>query len=429
MIHEQPGEFTPIEATEAIDTKWYEQFEAIGRFQAYEYLDGDKENRNAQRQQFLSKDIENPTLDYPKIDTEKLKSTETALRALKKDILKEETNEIVRQLYRWRVNEKIGELRILQAAAEGNDRNFRRYSEFVYGQPSEEVFAYTVQSIQSITAQHKEAENPELQQAAMDLLEALPQNLPDAKISELPSTEQLELARQETLRELGDLINIEFLSEEKQYNAEEITEVFQSALENLKAEGWKAVIDTSSKTSISVDQEQRAIKIPESRQLVFQQLQTLIAHEAGTHVARRIAGQRSKLKLLSLGLDRYERGEEGVATLREQAIRNKITDFAGLDGHLSIGLAYGLDGTPRNFRDVFEISKKFSYFFQIKKGKTKEEAQKIAENYAWNRTVRTFRGTGCNTPGACFTKDIIYREGNIGTWDVIRDNPDELMRF
>ena len=49
-------------------------------------------------------------------------------------------------------------------------------------------------------------------------------------------------------------------------------------------------------------------------------MRDLIVHEIGTHVVRRENGKRSKLRLLGIGLDNYERGEEGIATMREQVL-------------------------------------------------------------------------------------------------------------
>ena len=124
-------------------------------------------------------------------------------------------------------------------------------------------------------------------------------------------------------------------------------------------------------------------------------------------------------------MDRYLKGEEGIATYEEQKIEG-TNNFSGFDGHFAISLALGVDGKNRSFREVFEILKDF-YFIRSKK--EKKEALKSAEESAWNRCVRTFRGTTCKTPGACLTRDIVYREGNIGVWNVIRNNPEEEKRF
>jgi len=166
-------------------------------------------------------------------------------------------------------------------------------------------------------------------------------------------------------------------------------------------------IDTSSKTGISVNQEQKTVKFPESRTLMIRKLKALIVHEIGTHVVRRIKGERSRLMLLGLGLDRYEQGGEGVATLRKQVIEGKVSDFTDLEGHLAINLAAGLDGKPRNFREVFGIMEKYFTFEAMRSGKSPAEAKQETQTKAWNHCIRTFRETDCATAGICFTKDII----------------------
>ena len=158
-------------------------------------------------------------------------------------------------------------------------------------------------------------------------------------------------------------------------------------------------------------------------------LKGLILHEIGTHVARRDKGERSCLRLLGLGLDRYEGGEEGVATVRQQTTEKKFNDFAGLEGHLAISLAQGLDGVPRDFHHVYDVMRKYHFVQELLGGKDVPTAQQEASKKAWNRCVRTFRGTDCKTPGIAFTKDIIYREGNMGIWELIRTNPNEMKRF
>ena len=52
-----------------------------------------------------------------------------------------------------------------------------------------------------------------------------------------------------------------------------------------------------------------------------------------------------------------------------------------------------------------------------------------ASSLAWNLCMRTFRGTTGRTPGACFSKDIAYREGNIGIHTLISKGDPEQARF
>lgn len=426
--------FEQAPPSEPFDKEWYDRFEKAGSFQAYEYLGGEKDYRQEQRVQFEAGTIENPTLDYPKLKPEELQQKEESLLSLKTDIIGHPTEglpqaekmEVVKQVYRWRLNEKLAEVRMLQAAEQGDIRRFKRYSEFIYGRPSPDVFAYTVNSVRDNIAGYLNSDNPDLRQAAEELAATLPDTLPSPSVTALPSKETAVYAKEQTMQELGNLILIP--EGEGEVDASGIKQSFETALTTLKSDGWNVVIDRN-KSAVSVNQEKQAVQIPEHRRMKPQALAGLIVHEIGTHVARRESGERTRLKLLGLGLDRYEGGEEGVATMRQQAVEGNVEDFAGLEGHLAISLAQGLDGTPRDFRQVYEVMRKYHLVQELAAGKDASVAQKAAAQKAWARSVRTFRGADCKTPGAVFTKDIIYREGNMGVWDLVRTKPEEMQRF
>jgi hypothetical protein len=415
---------------EALDKKWYREFEKIGSFQAYDYFDDDKKARarEAEKNKFLSGEVVNPTLDYPKLNKEDIETKIKTLRDLRKKIKAEETNPLVSRVYNWKLNEKICEARMMQASLTGNMRLFELFSEEVYGEPTENIFSFTVKNLQAEIDKASVSENEALKKAAMDLMAVLPQKLPEPDIQVLPKPELVSQVKEITEKQMGDLIVVSEVKEK--YNAADIKNAFELALSKLMAEGWEVkVLTESSRSGISVNQEKKIVEIPEKRDLTLENLKTLIAHEIGTHVQRRKNGERSRLMLLGLGLPSYEKGEEGVATMREQVLKNKvlIKDFAGLEYYLSIGLAKGVDGKPRDFREVYEIMEKYFYFKMVKEGK--EINLKKAQDSAWNNCVRIFRGTDCQTKGVCFTKDIIYREGSIGVWDVVSKDLKEMTRF
>ncbi len=411
----------------ALDEHLYAAFMEAGSLQSYEYLDGDKEFRDNQKRKFMAGEIQNPSLDYPKINISELEDAESVLVSLKANVISTEKNELVRQVYRWRLNEKIAEIRLLKAVGSKDMHRFERYSEYIYGKPSKDIFAYSIGTIRSKAEQFVDSDNVILRDTAKNLLELMPM-MDQPKITKLPTQETVEYAHRQTLSELGSLTEIP--SESASLDAPMIQEAFELALKKIGDPEWSVVINEgSSRTGISTNQEQKTIEIPDSRTVTRKKLAALILHEIGTHAARRINGERSHLKLLGIGLDRYEVGEEGIATMREQALVNKVDDFRGIDGQLAIGLCLGLDGQPRDFRQVYEILEKYYLFKNLISKKELPESQEKAQSSAWNRTLRTFRGTDCNTPGACFTKDTIYRDGNIGIWDVIGNNPDEMLRF
>ncbi len=433
------SERVPIEhesRSEPLDQEWFHAFqEAGGAMEAYDYLDGDKEKRAGERALFEAGSIENPALDYPKLDPELLQKRDDALSSLKQTIIgkefpegdNKERMETVRQVYRWKINEKLASVRMLKAAALGDMRKFKKYAEFVYGKPSSEIFSYSVNVLRNNLQEYKQSDNEELRNAATALDNVLPNNLADPKMVGLPDKDTFEFTKDWTMDELGHLIDLPEGQEE--FNAVDIDAAFQKAITRARIEGWKTVVDTkSSRVGISTSQETKTVTIPGTRNVTRDRIEELIFHEIGTHAVRRDRGERSKLMLLGLGLDRY-RDDEGVTGLREQVLRPDIQDFTGLDKHFAISLAIGVDGEGRNFREVYEIMKKYFLVEALVDGKEKEAALKSAMNQSWNTSVRTFRGTDCKTPGVAFPKDIMYREANMDAWEVVRSNPDEMMRF
>ncbi|HAS00152.1 MAG: hypothetical protein US57_C0002G0047 [Candidatus Moranbacteria bacterium GW2011_GWC2_37_73] len=400
------------EKREALDDKWFDRFSACGSFEDYEYLGGEKGLRDNQKKLFISGECENPILDYPDLEKININQREQDLLQLKKDILDQESNETVKQAYRWKINAKIAELRMLKETKSENDRRFLRYSKFIYGQPEKEIFDYTMNQIRKTINKKIKDPNENIRISAQRLLNEL------GDYFESTSSDIAEL--RDFMKESSEAGNFP----KTEFEAEEIKNAFEGALERYKLSGWEVLIGDNF-TAIGVSQENKTVNIPTDRKMSEKKLTALIEHEIGTHVLRRENGERSKLKLLGLGLDRYLKGEEGIATYEEQKIEG-ANEFAGLEGHLAISLALGMDGRKRNFREVYEILKDY-YFINSKKEES--EAKTYAENTAWNRCVRTFRGTTCDTPGSCLTRDIVYREGNVGVWNVIKNNPEEVKRF
>jgi hypothetical protein len=397
---------------EHLDDAWFQEYQNACTFEELDLMTGSGESRKKQKEDFLNGNIENPTLDYPKLETFDFESKEQSLLDLKQKILAEEENEVVKQLYRWKLNERIAQLRALKATKDGDDRKFIRYSKFIYGSPEKRIYDFTLSQVKQEIDEKLFSLDPEISTAAQrlntELFEALMDNEStlDPKVYDFP--------------ELKSDPN------GKEYSAEEIKIAFEKSFQEMGLNGWTAEIRPAGQFSgIKVSQDKKSILIPEDRKLDIYMLQARIVHEIGTHAMRREKGERSKLRLLALGLDRYIKGEEGVSLYNEQLARG-TSGFRGLDYHFAISLATGMDGKKRDFRKVFEILKDY-YLIKLKKKET--SAMDEAQNDAWKDCVRIFRGTSCKTPGACFTKDIVYREGNIGIWDVVKNNPEEVRRF
>jgi hypothetical protein len=402
-----------LEEKEALDARWYERFEKIGSFQDFEYLEGEKKYRSEQKKEFLGEKIRNPKLDYPKLKKFDFETKENELLALKEEILEKEQNDGVKQAYRWKINEKIAQVRLLRAADAGDDNKVAKYSKFIYGLPEKDIFAHDLEVMKEVIGNKESSDDLRIQFAIRRLQESIAfSSLENSKIDN------------DFLEGKKRVLTEPFI-DEKKFEATEIKNEFENALTELKIEGWNVVIEKDI-TAISVSQEKKLVRVPEKRKLSEEKLSQLIAHEIKTHVLRREKGERSKLKLLGLGLDRYLSGEEGISTFEEQRIGG-TDDFSGFDGHLATSLALGLDGRPRDFREVFNVLR--DYFFLQSKEQDLTKAWDKAKDKAWSRCVRTFRGTSSESKGICLTRDIVYREGNINTWIVTKSNSQEEYKF
>ena len=412
---------------EVLDEEWYPRFAEIATITDSQTMVGEKAYRDEQKRQFLAGEAENPTLDYPNLDEAILQGAEGSLLSLKSDVLTNETNPVVKQAYRWRINERIASVRRLEAIRTGDMRRYERYTRFIFGSPSPDVFHYTVDGVRRSASLALVDARPNVREAAQSLLTALPEAQPYS-ITPLPDEEVFAAAQQHTKEEFGDLLDMP--SETGDIGAEETKAAFEKAFDVLSLNGWLAKIDSgSSRKAITIRTASETVLIPAEKERTVDELTKLVIHEIGTHVARKKNGEQTKLKLLGLGLDRYDAGEEGIGIMREQVLDDTIEDFRGLEGYLAIGLAMGIDGQPRTFRQVFEILQKKYELENLLDDKDKETASSEAQDKAWDRTVRTFRGTDCKTPGVCSTRDLYYRDGNIGVWEIIRTNPEAMARF
>lgn len=407
--------FESLDTSEkALDERWFSRMAEL-QPESFELLFGDGDYRTEQREKFLTNEIDNPTLDYPALLEYDFATHESALLDLKEDILEQEPNEVVRKIYRAKVNEAIATVRMLQAAAVNNDRVFARYASFIYGVPSQEDAAYVTQYVHNRAGKAVAGKTPAKQEAGavvQSMLSPALEALPQPDMSFVPQIE-------------GESIegNIE--------SFEEITEAFREALDAVGADHWEVAVDTERGiTGYSVSQKEQQVNVPSeevmmSRSRSRKYLQTYIEHEVNTHVQRRINGERSQLKLLGIGLDRYEKGEEGVATYNEQQISG-AKEFSHPERYFAIALAKGaVDGVPRDFRGTFDVLKQY-YTVVLKNG---DDLETRAERKAWDLCVRVFRGTTCSTPGAVYTKDLAYFQGNKETWWLVNQDSDVTESF
>ncbi len=403
--------FKKPESTEKLDYRWYGRFEAIN-FEDYEKLVGTREKREVEKKKFLDGETENPTLDYPELQSFNLDERETELLSLKEDILELEQNQAIKKIYRTKINELIATVRMLRATKDGDDRKFARYADFIYGAPNTDDVGYIVTQVKDLITQNLNNENVEKKQATERLNEIFS-----------PITFVLEDGVDKSILPEGQHIP------GKLESVDEVVDIFKAALQEIDATDWNVVVDTETGISnFSVSQEHKIVRVPSEEKLLVRNMSKkkfygLIEHEIKTHVARRQNGERSKLQLLGLGLDRYLKAEEGIATYAEQQVTG-AKEFAGVPSLLSIALAKGLDGNKRDFHRTHNIMTDYRLIASPKKDVTLE----MAKETAYDDCVRIFRGSTCSTPGAIYPKDMAYF-GNRAIWTLVAKDSDIVKTF
>lgn len=402
----------------AIDQRWYKQLAPLS-IETLLYLKSNLTELEEQRRLFLNGEIENPFFDYSHIDISEIELKKAGLSALRNTIEHEETNEVVRSVYIAKIDEYLAHAKLLKAsfemsqnptATEAAVENFTDANEYLYGVVSQKVCNLTLRTLgRKLTKVPQE--RTLRYQNEYEMLVKLTQNLPD-----------------ETYGYQFSILKQEFLNTKVVTDIREVVTLFEEALRvRGLSDTWRVEVDeTGLRTTFSVVGHKRIVAIPGQefflqehggRLYTVAKLRGLIAHEIDTHAVRRFKGRRSTLWLLGAGLDRYDRGDEGLATYRAQKEKG-TRSFAGFLGHLSMSVALGMEygGAKKNFAELYVILR--AYFLIV--GNFDES---IAATRAWHACWRVFRGSTCSQRGVVFLKDALYREGNIRIHQLLATYP------
>lgn len=418
------------------DADLYEKLVSV-KFNAVKGARPDAESTKAQRQEYLTGEIDCPSFTYLKnegINYQEMDENLLLIKSEMKDRLiasKEsgnERDEVLTQSYLWKLNLKIASVRMMREAQYLNNgenleyhaKKFSRYNEFINGKPELEIFKGTIGKISNELELLKDI--PVEKKDAFDRLKLIADNFndknPDIDFPEFPN-----ISNSETKKDPELVLDPEVI---KEYFEEALKEI------GLSEKGWVAKIDeTGERFAFAVDTGTKKVLIPmekhlenrkKGREITKDMIKGLIAHEINTHARRSVNGRETGLRLLSTGLDRYLEGEEGLATYREHQ-ETKPSDFAGFVNYFSAGLAYGLDdGVKKNFGEVANI---LLDYYSVIENKTAEESRELA----WETCYRIFKGTSGKIPGVIYTKDILYRKGNIAMYSLMKKDGSEKIDF
>lgn len=380
----------------------------------------DEETLVKEKESFLNDGMPCPRLRYESIKTRDYVAKEKALLALKEEIHTNlSINPAIARSYVWEINVRLAKLRMLrelQKTMLGENekyhmRRLSRYSDFVYGKPEPEIYRGVTEELYRKLESVKSILPIEKKDAYERLLSLA--NKPESYLSSNEESSDTKAASE----------NIE--------SADAIRLYFEETIKEMGLDGeWSVHVSKKGKTNFSVASENKKVYIPAEEKLKFRpnpvtqkSIRGLIVHELGTHALRSHNGSRSRLRLLSTGMDRSVIGEEGLATYRAQQEMGDTKEYAGFDNYFVASLAKGLDGGgERDFAQTFTIlCDYYSVCHRADEVKSKE--------MAWARCMRIFRGTTGTVPGVIFTKDIVYRKGNIATYTLMKKDGAEKIDF
>jgi hypothetical protein len=209
---------------------------------------------------------------------------------------------------------------------------------------------------------------------------------------------------------------IQAIEPQKSYDPEQIETIFEEALKSVGADkmGWKIRMINGG-ANVVVSKHRREVMI--SNQLsprTPNRLKQMVAHEIGCHVQRGLSDARQNM---TTGFGEHD---EGLAIVLEQLLASRFV-YKRATRYLAVCLGLGIDGTQRNFRQVYEII----WRTMVIRGASKKEAKERA----FYECARVFRGGLPMVPGMVYIKDKVYLESNLLVWQNLAERPLEPEDF
>lgn len=376
--------------TEVLDRDWFNAYLDSCAFDDINFIKFNQTDLAKQKDLFLAGKLDELNLTYD-INETLLKATkEKALQLLEVVNLDKEKPPIVREAYQLKLEEQLSKLALVDAIARRDFTQVQKKSVELYGLPDKQTAGEALLIVKAMV---------------------------DSK--------QLKLSQE------WSQLFVYFIEEEKEpafyyqknkeseyLTTEEIVEMFESALRK-RGISWRVEISRTALV-VNVNYQDKTIYIPAGRKMSKVAAGALIEHEIGIHLVRYCNGLRSPLLLLSVGLNGYLKGEEGLASYRQFSIDKG--NLPGVINYLGVVLASGLyRNQPWNFRQVFDFIKEYLSFLGF--------SEEYAEREAWLRALRTFRGSVGRLPTGVFTRDLIYFKGYLEIKDLYIKQSLEIERL
>ena len=423
MIYERNGLLLPERTTPQIDSDLSESLRVALGGPAETYKDLELSNEKKEVVTKAWHNHQNADLLVEEIDAVDLDLKKNALVRWKQELLaKEDLDPLVKQLYRWKVNEHIANVNILIASKNGDMNSFRRWNEFIYDTPDEDIYrgaldwvANDADTLLAVTDQ-----NPSIIEAAEEVRHLLKDRrgyrellAPDEKI--------FEAVRADHMRTTGfyGLLLASIDIPDKKITTEIGDPILERVLQNIGS--TKPIVDA---TGSSWGASSRGIERPAIMNMPVKRFIGLgLGHEIGSHELERTNGYRGPLALAAEGLDRYESGNEGRAVIREQVPYETFEEFGKivrwrdiLRRHIAISFAVGVgEARPASSSETYDFINTIDRMYQTQlKPNEPDVARAAARKKTDALLLNVLKGT--DGQGGAYLKNKVYLEGHVANW-------------
>lgn len=376
--------------TEALDWDWFNAYSDGCAFDDINFIKFNQVDLARQKDLLFAGQLDELDLTYDINETLLETTKEKVWQLLEIVNVDKEKPVIVKEAYQLKLKEQLSKLALVDAIAKRDFSQVQKKSTELYGLPNKQTAGEALLIVKAIV------DSKQLKPS---------QNWGQLFAYFIKGEKEPAFYYQET-------------KESEHLTTEKIVEMFALALEK-RGIPWQVKISQVALV-VNVNYQDETIYIPAGREMSKVAVEALIEHEIGIHLVRYYNGLQSQLLLLSVGLNGYLKGEEGLASYRQFSIDKG--NLPGVINYLGVVLASGLyRNQPWNFRQIFDFIKEYLSFLGFSEEYTKREA--------WLRALRTFRGSAGKLPTGVFTRDLIYFEGYLEIKDLYTKQSSEIERL
>lgn len=380
------------------------------------YYTPSAKERQVQRQKF-EQTGENPVFTYPKINTVSITANLNRLFQLGSEVVEADLPHYIEHTLMDKITELADKNFLILATATGDWEKFREMGEKLFGQPDIGLYYNFLTQVNTNLLNLGESV------LGLGELDSLIELLDSIELDSISWNSSSSVVQTVLSQELSFLIETDDSDYRKECDATEIKQAFERKLILLGLNNWRVEINPD-RIKLAVNKSKRLIIVPASRKMTRRQLKLKLAHEL-FHVHRyesaRLLPETAAFPLLSAGLSKYQRGEEGLALLLEAIAGGTSFQACGRESYLAHSLAFGVDDSQeRDFAQVYQLMWpiiKLRLINEIREESPEEVLdpdnpafdQKVSDE-TWTRCEKTFRG-GPFAAGTPNLGDLIYGGG------------------